>query len=325
MSATVSSFASVVHPGVYRVSVTGIGLSESAQAALAVDLQAQQDLIDGMVRALHAARAAGEAGFLPSLSRIALPDGMSEAELNALFTSVVGRPFFGPEGVTPGFGQLSLSQWSDAVLLLQRDAAAKASRLGPGSGGGIQYADGAWFINGQRYTLTESFLALRVANFTNMDAQLAEHMNKSNINAITARKLLGLVADLNRTFGANGGKDGSYTVTDDLLPVLEDNGLTLADLASWGGSVAASSYFASVLASYTSNANAAISGEDFGSLITETKSIFDATNADNQVSQLRMESLVNARENLLRGLTNYLKGDQVQMTAMARGLQAGQH
>jgi hypothetical protein len=58
--------------------------------------------------------------------------------------------------------------------------------------------------------------------------------------------------------------------------------------------------------------------DDFRSLINEVETIIGAFGADNQVAQLRNETLFNSRSNLLEGLGTFLKGQQNTRSTLAR-------
>ena len=58
--------------------------------------------------------------------------------------------------------------------------------------------------------------------------------------------------------------------------------------------------------------------EDFRAMIDEVEQILGAFSADNQVAQLRNETLFNSRSNLLEGLGTFLKGQQTTRSTVAR-------
>lgn len=57
---------------------------------------------------------------------------------------------------------------------------------------------------------------------------------------------------------------------------------------------------------------------DFRAMIDEVETIIGAFGADNQVAQLRNETLFNSRSNLLEGLSSFLKGQQTTRSTLAR-------
>jgi hypothetical protein len=58
--------------------------------------------------------------------------------------------------------------------------------------------------------------------------------------------------------------------------------------------------------------------EDFRAMIDEVEQIVGAFAADNQVAQLRNETLFNSRSNLLEGLGTFIKGQQTTRSTLAR-------
>lgn len=312
---------STSHPGVYRLSITGTGLDAAATIDTRNRAQQQQAVAAAVVKAIGAARSAGLDNFAPSDGFLPLPAGISLSRIQDIFSSVLGIPYSGTRGQTPGYGPLSLSQWSDAAMALQQDAAALASRLAPGQGGGVHYAGGYWYVNGQRYTLAESFLALRVSNYASLDTQIAALMNRQSLNAGAARKVVALVSDLQATYANRGGASGSYVASSDVVALLTRQGLSLSQMGTWGASVSGGGTFATVESAYAGNTNAAVAATAYAALITEAKAVFNSFNAENQVSQVRLDSIVNARQNVIAGLSAFLTGQQSQQDALARGLQ----
>lgn len=65
---------------------------------------------------------------------------------------------------------------------------------------------------------------------------------------------------------------------------------------------------------------AGLSKDDFRALIDEVETIVGAFGADNQVAQLRNETLFNSRSNLLEGLSTFLKGQQTTRSTLARNV-----
>lgn len=314
MSAHFSSPNSTAHPGLYVLNVTGTGLGSADAAGVTQRIGQEGVLASAIAESIRRARASGLTEFAPADGLLPPPSGMNEDEVEDLFQRVLGLKYQGVLGETAGYRALSLSEWSDAAMALQRDSASLSSRLAPGQGGGVHYADGRWYINGQTYTLAESFLALRVSVYGAMDQYLSEQMNRANLNTMAARKVVGLLTDLNATYAANGGSGGSYSVADDLQPLLAQHDLSLTDVANWGSKVVAGGNFASV----QSTAQDAITSTTFAALITEAKAIFESINAENQVSQVRLDSMVNARDNVISGLNNFMKGYAAQQSALSR-------
>ncbi|MEN9774245.1 MAG: hypothetical protein RL322_1315 [Pseudomonadota bacterium] len=61
-----------------------------------------------------------------------------------------------------------------------------------------------------------------------------------------------------------------------------------------------------------------VTRNEFRSLVDELQTIIEAFGSDNQVAQLRNETLFNSRSNLLEGLSAFLKGQQTTRSELAR-------
>lgn len=316
MSAPFASPTSITHPGLYAINVTGTGLGVTRAEGVAQQVEQENALAAAILDAIQQARASGLDNFAPLDGLLSPPAGMNAFEMDALFQRVLGLKYSGIEGQTPGYRAMSLGEWSDAAMALQRDSASLSSRLAPGQGGGIHYADGRWYINGQTYTLAESFLALRVSSYGAMDQFLSEQMNRANVNTVAARKVIGLLSDLNATYASRGGSEGTYGLSAQLQPLLTKHSLTLAEVANWGGRVVGGGNFASLQTS----AQDSISASTYAALITEAKAVFESINAENQVSQVRLDTVVNARDNVISGLNAFMKGYAAQQAALGRML-----
>ena len=69
---------------------------------------------------------------------------------------------------------------------------------------------------------------------------------------------------------------------------------------------------------WTPLSEAGLNKEDFRAMIDEVQNIIGAFGSDNQVAQLRNETLFNSRSNLLEGLSAFLKGQQSTRSTLAR-------
>jgi len=317
VSTQLAPLSSAAHPGLYALNVTGTGLSAGDALGVTQEIGQSRAAAAAVVQAIGLARAKGLSSFAPSDGLLSPPAGMSPAQMESLFQRVLGLGYQGVVGQTKGYRTLTLAEWSNAAMALERDAAGLSSRLSPGQGGGVHYADGRWYINGQTYTLAESFLALRVSAYSAMDQYLADQMSRTQTNAGAARKLVGLLADLNATFASRGGSSASYSAATDLSALAGQHDLTLADLARWGAKVLGGGNFAAV-ESASAGGRDGVSGTEYAALITEAKAIFDSINAENQVSQVRLDSVVNARDNVINGLNQFMKGHTAQQAALGR-------
>ena len=52
----------------------------------------------------------------------------------------------------------------------------------------------------------------------------------------------------------------------------------------------------------------------------ELSTIMDSKTADNQIAQLRMESVMNSRANLLDGMSSFMKGQQNAGSSVSRNI-----
>lgn len=340
--------ASTYHPGLTAVAVTGIGLSPTASQSLLETIEHAQALAQAIAQAVEAARQAGQGAFAPDDPQgflslpaglqaaypVAAADGAAYALRLKLFEQVIGRPFSAqdardeqPAGL-PQAQALTLPQWSDAVSALNHFAARSRSKLSPGEGGGPQTVEGVWYLQGERFTLGEVFLAVRMGNLLNLDRQLATGLNAVNTNTVFARDVLSALADMLRIRGDKARTGGdpklvTYDPDTDFKDVIEQardgRTRTMAEYETLAGKLnRAVSYIQE--AADAQRAGTTIPAVDYASLINEMRTLFDTLNADNQVQQLRVESLHNARNNVLETLSSAVKGFSTEASAVRRML-----
>jgi hypothetical protein len=58
--------------------------------------------------------------------------------------------------------------------------------------------------------------------------------------------------------------------------------------------------------------------DDFRAMIDEVETIIGAFSTDNQIAQLRNETLFNSRSNLIEGLSTFLRGQQTTGSTLSR-------
>jgi hypothetical protein len=214
-----------------------------------------------------------------------------------------------------------LEFWSQASEALSEYAAKKASTLPPSEGGGPQYANGHWYVNGEPYTLAELFLAVRMGSFQQMDNYASQEVGTQSANAALARKILSLLGAMKSAFSLGNTTNGTYNLETQYKSLLDQAGLTLDEMSLLGQKTTLStSQCASAAASYTANPDATMTGTDYGALVDEVRAVFDASNSGSQVQQLRVESAMNARTNILEGMTAFLRGQVSESKALARNL-----
>jgi hypothetical protein len=348
MPLSTTALASTYHPGLTAVAVTGIGLTGQATSTLRNEIEQARSLAQAIEAAIASARQAVRNHFAPDGAEgfLQLPDGLdvaypvASADASAyglrvkLFEQVIGRPFstqdsrVGQPSGLPEAGELSLSEWSDAVSALNRFAAQAQSRLSPAEGGGPQTAEGFWFLNGEPYTLSEVFTAVRMGNLLNLERQIATGLDTINTNSLYARDVLSALGDMLRIRGnkarqAGNANTATYSATTDFKDVIEKardgRQRTMAEYEDLARKLNRPvSYIQEAIDAY--NAGTSIIAVDYASLINEMRTLFDTLNADNQVQQVRVESIQNARNNVLESLSAALKGFNTELTAIRRSL-----
>lgn len=120
--------------------------------------------------------------------------------------------------------------------------------------------------------------------------------------------------------------DGQYyqLIKYDKTPVFSDNytqGIPPTNAEFWeshAGNVLRNDMPPS--ANWTLISEPGLSRVDFRALIDEVETIIGAFGADNQVAQLRNETLFNSRSNLLEGLGTFLKAQQTTRSTLARNV-----
>jgi len=313
------SIASTFRPGLYALDGTGLGYQASDVAQVSTELDTVRDLQTAIAQAIATARARGLSTFAPDDGILRLPSGMSSALRDQLFEEVIGTPF---TSVNAAVGQRSLDFWSDASEGLAEYAAKKASTLPSGEGGGPQYASGHWYVNGEPYTLSELFLAMRMGSFQLLENYVSQEVGTQSANAALARKVLTLLGAMKKAFSQGNTSNGTYNLDTQYKSLLDQAGITLDEMSLLGQKTTSStSQCATAAATYTANHNATMAGTDYGALVDEVRAVFDASNSNNQVQQLRVESAMNSRTNMLEGMTAFLKGQVAESKALARNLQ----
>lgn len=327
-----TSAISNYHPGLTAVPVTGIGLQAGSVSALLNEVEAAEGLAAAIVEALGKARAVGVSDFAPDDARgfLSLPVTLTDPIRTRLFEDVIGRPFSAADERSglPEAGPLSLAQWSDAVSALRHFAARARSQLPPGQGGGPQMVEGAWYLNGERFTLGELFTAIRMGNFQNLERQIEKGLSTVAVNALFARDVLSSLSEMLRIRGnkarqAGNANTAQYDPTTDFKNVIETardgRTRTMAEYEALAGKFNRTTSYIQIAAA-AQRSGTMISAIDYASLINEMRTLFDTLNADNQVQQLKVESVQNARNNVLESVSAALKSANLEATAVRRNL-----
>jgi hypothetical protein len=330
--------------GAYGFNTTplnGVGFSTAEADTKRSDVDQALALADALRAAMQAAREAGLQAFAPAQAVAAgvltLPASLSTANREDFFANIMGRAYAG--------GPVSLDQWSQAVEELEHWAGATASMLPPGAGGGTRNVRGTWYVNGEPWSLSELFTVNRVNTLSEIDRMVAESLNVIAANNDAAKALTVLMQKLFKKYNENKWeiethkKVNSGWVEWAAKYELNEQGYTLGNL---GGNsspyITGNSEYGYTFARLLAQADkhigpdslirkldglgtgvtAGLQKEDFRAMIDEVEQILGAFSADNQVAQLRNETLFNSRSNLLEGLGTFLKGQQTTRSTVAR-------
>lgn len=309
----------------FTTTVTGADLSRDDALDLKSELDQAKALIEAIEAAMSAARDQGVASFAPTSEGLTLPQGMTPAVRDALFAQRMERSFSG--------AALSLTEWSQAVAQLEAYVGAAQSQLPPDLGGGIVNMKGLWYVNGQAYSLAELFLANRVNTYAEMDRLLTQSLNTIAANNQVVRDMTGglkyLSTSLQEWIGG-GSTRSAWSLLGPALFTNQESGSGVAPDA-WTGvfnrfiTWSASTYGTDSQANRLSNklnyndlASVGYSRADALKLRDEMQAYMETKTADNQVAQMRTESIFTTRANLLEGMGAFMKGQQNAASSVAR-------
>jgi hypothetical protein len=319
----------------YTESVSGVGLSNGDAQNLKNSLDQAKALVDAMKAAVAAARETGQEGFAPQGGVLTLPVGMSAAQAEALFTQRLDRSFNG--------SSMGLVAWSNAIAQLESYVGKAQSMLPPALGGGIVNLNGIWYVNGQSFTLSELFLANRVNTYAEMDSLLTQSLNSIAANNEVVHAMTGglkyfssqlqtWVGTANDNTASSDDKKSAWDLLSVGLytPTESYNGTAPA---SWTNvfsrfiAWAADTYGTDAQAKrldghldYNAMINIQFSRVDALKLRDEMQAYLDSKTSDNQVAQMRTESIFTARANLLEGMSAFMKGQQNTASTTARNV-----
>lgn len=343
------TFINVRNVGAYGFNTTplnGIGLGTAEAASTRSDVDQALALADALRAGIEAARLAGVQAFGPAQAVAAglltLPASLSTANRDVLFESIMGRAYAGAPS--------SLDQWSRAVDDLEQWAGATASMLPPGAGGGTRNVRGTWYVNGESWSLSELFTVNRVNTLAEIDRMVADSLNVIAANNEAAKALTYLMEKLFKKYEKNlwsgseyqfyrkvnwlwvdsaakyemvasGYTNGSYagSFVGDYTTGASEHPYDFARLLAQADKhIGPDSLIRKLYAQGTGYIGVGFEKEDFRAMIDEVETIIGAYAADNQVAQLRNETLFNSRSNLLEGLGTFLKGQQSVRSTVAR-------
>jgi hypothetical protein len=315
--------------------------SADAQALKAKTDQAMA-LAEAIKSAIATARSQGATSFRPSSNLLTLPEGMTTAQRDELFTVRAGQNFDG--------GALSLKEWSDAAQALESWAGGARSTLPPALGGGIQFVNGLWYVNGSSLTLSEVYLANRVNLYNEMDNLLTQSLNVIAANNQLVHTINGGLKDfsekLQKWVGSYSDNNpnsehathAAWWLIGDSVRGIDTTDNTTSDtvintpwITQWLGFVkwSKSTYGSDAIGGRFSTTTA--TSADFAKLLgradalklrDEMQAYVDSKSADNQVAQTRTESIFTTRANLLEGMGAFMKGQQNSASGAARNMAA---
>lgn len=345
MPVSTTALASTYRPGVLAIDVTGIGLSATAAEQLQRELQQTQSLLGAITLAVDRARASAVNAFPPDSALLDIPgdlsttlrlhNGIAMSTLDFLFSKVIERPYEPLARSTPRaalyaglpeYDALTLHDWSNAAQKLEHYIAQARSRLPAGLGGGITMDQGVWYVNGERFNMAELFVAVRMGNFVNTEAQMSRSVEQVNTNNRFARDVLAMVVDMIRIRAQRArdvpNKDiRTFDAAEAFQDVVEKtrDGRTyqMADLERLGARFTNSSI---KVAADAARNGATLTLVEYVGAIDEMRKLFDTLNAENQVAQLKTESIQNVRTNILESIASMLKGFRAEVSAVRRNL-----
>ena len=283
----------------YANPATGTDLPANQVVDVKVKVQAASKLAQAIRSAMASAQLSRSTAFQPNSAFLTLPADLSSQTRGTLFNDVLEHAYAG--------SALTLQQWSQAVDKLEAYAARQASSLPPSEGGGAKYYGGVWYLNGEAISFAMLFVASRVNAYDALDTLLSGSLNTiaANSNAIHAAP--DLLKKMRSFLESN-----SWTGTDQFPGDVNLNkawgeygGLKLTGFAAWE-----KANYSNGLVSLSDNYDGKFSKDEYTTLIERVQTYFDSKTADNQIAQLRMESVMNSRANLLDGMSSFMKGQQ---------------
>jgi hypothetical protein len=344
--------------GAYGFNTTplnGIGLSTAEAATTRSDVEQALALADALRAAMQAARQAGLQSFAPAQAVAAgvltLPASLSTANRDAFFANVMGRAYAGGPVSLDQWSQAvdALEHWAGATASMLPPGAGGGTR----NVRGTWYVNGEPWSLSELFTVnrvnTLSEIDRMVADSLNViaannDAAKAltglmeklfkkyyenqwdsttsryTKVSKSWVNAVGT-----LDQDAVSISGRNPWTEGNERISsDEGAPAIDysvnfDRLLEYAEKHIGPGTMI--SKMGTAGTTYPDGNPGVATGlgkEDFRAMIDEVEQILGAFSADNQVAQLRNETLFNSRSNLLEGLGTFLKGQQTTRSTLAR-------
>lgn len=305
--------------------INGAGLSDAAAQSLKSELDQAKALIDAIKAAMEAARDAGQASFAPTSALLQLPAGLDADLRDELFIRRMDRSFSGSD--------LSLQEWSQAVGQLERYVGAAQSQLPASLGGGIVNLSGIWYVNGQAYNLGELYLANRVNTYAEMDRLLTQSLNTIAANNQVVNDMTETLGELTtklQEWVGGGSTRDAWALFGGILFIPSVGGWgdkdttgVFSSFITWSTNTYGSDSQASRISTtlnYNTLANVRYSRSDALKLRDEMQAFMESKSADNQVAQMRTESIFTTRANLLEGMGAFMKGQQNSAAMVSRNI-----
>jgi hypothetical protein len=310
----------------FTTPVNGAALSDAGAQDLKDELDQAKVLIEALQAALQSARDAGVSSFSPRDDQVVLPAGLSAELREELFSKRMDHSYHG--------SPLTLDQWSQTIARLQAYVGAAQSQLPQSLGGGIVNMNGIWYVNGQAFTLAEVYLANRVNTYAEMDRLLTQSLNTIAANNELVHSLtrgLKYMSDkLQQWVGSAATPSNNSRSTHAAWWLIGDSVYSATNpwknewlkFVAWSketyGTDGQGDRFSATQANSSSDFQAELSRPDAIKLRDELQAYIDSKTSDNQVAQMRTESIFTTRANLLEGIGAFMKGQQNSASTVAR-------
>jgi hypothetical protein len=293
----------------YTNPATGTDLSAIQVTDVQAKVKGASDLAQAIRDALASAHRLSLKEFQPASSLLILPADLTKSLRETLFNGVMESAY--------NSAPLSLQQWSQAVERLEAFAAQQGSSLPPGKGGGAKYYGGTWYLNGEPISFAMLFVASRVNAYDALDTLLAGSLNTIAANSNAIHVAPDLLKKMRAFLASNSWTGTDQYPGDTSLNTAwgEYGGLKLTGFAAWE-----KANYSNPQANIDDNVDGKFSKSQYSDLIDRVQTYFDSKTADNQIAQLRMESVMNSRANLLDGMSSFMKGQQNSGSSVSRNI-----
>ena len=290
----------------------GTGLNASQLATVNANINANGTIANLLLAAVNGAVNEGWSAFaLTDLGGSLAASAGWAAQINARLGLNLNRST-----------ELSLGEWRRIAAELQDDAAREASKRDVNSGGGIKAVNGRWYVNGQEVSLLDVYMAVRVNQVANFDDSLALYMEELKANNKLVKAANQFLAVLRALKPSNTSQQvtGS-SVLAAVISSVDNAGLGLSASSPSGGSAFAT--FAPIAAKTLDEASEQSAGYNylkFETWIEEAKQFVSQKDTENQIAQQKLEQITNRRNEVLEGLTSFIKSQSQTGQSMSRNL-----